>query len=95
MTSHSDFAAIISHTCILHSEMQATSGRWKYKKCSGERWKRALCSFKMSGYIKLPTTQCNIPEDQNPQHQCYESLKSPIHLVVRPHTAFWQTFFFL
>lgn len=91
MTSHFDFASIISHRCISHSEMQPTSSRWKYERCSGERWKRALCSFETSGYIKLPSTQRDIPEDQNPQHQYYGSLKSPIHLVFRPHTGFWHS----
>jgi hypothetical protein len=34
-----------------------------------------LCPFERSGCVKLPTTQCNIPQDQNPQE--ITSFKGP------------------
>jgi hypothetical protein len=36
---------------------------------------KMLCSFETSQYIKLPATQCVIPEDQNPQDVQYKELK--------------------
>lgn len=30
----------------------------------------ALDSFETSGYVKLPATQRNIPEDQSPEDKC-------------------------
>jgi len=36
----------------------------------------------MSGYVKLPFTKHNIPEDQNPQHHCCGKLKSDIHFLL-------------
>ena len=37
---------------------------------------KGLHSFEMSRYVKLPVTQCNIPEDQNPQCQHCANIKS-------------------
>ena len=41
-----------------------------------------LHSLEMSGYVKLPSTQRNIPEDQNPQHHHCGNLKSDIHFLL-------------
>ena len=41
-----------------------------------------LHSLEMSGYVKLTSTQCNIPEDQNPQQHCCGNLRSDIHFLL-------------
>jgi hypothetical protein len=41
-----------------------------------------LHSLEMSGYVKLPSTQHNIPEDLNPQHHCCGNLKSDKHFLL-------------
>jgi len=47
----------------------------------------AQCSYKVSFYIKLPDTLCSTPEDQNPEHEWSENLKSRMEGVFFPHIS--------